>query len=285
MGDTTFNKNLFKVACWEVHDARAKEDTRAFAEMIKKTIANPGHVYEAKFHDAVPILWDGRVVVSLNADEDSLAMVPDTSSGLADKIILLRFADKLRDFPPKWKLEPMIASELPFFLRFLIDWHVPEAIKGSNRYGIKAFVHEQTQNDAALAAGVGELIEALHIYGRRRQQEHATRTAGEWLAKLTSEEGIARLVSKLTTKSLGKKLKKASAIPRGKAIDVEVVEPSTRHKGDPARYKVTFRDHIEQFSEDRLMALDEERRRLKATIRDAQKSREPGVRFSPLVLG
>ncbi|HEV3100145.1 MAG TPA: hypothetical protein VGY75_10580 [Candidatus Udaeobacter sp.] len=28
MGDTTFNKNLFKVACWEVHDARAKEDIK-----------------------------------------------------------------------------------------------------------------------------------------------------------------------------------------------------------------------------------------------------------------
>ena len=270
MGDTQFTKNLFKVACWEVHDAKAKEDPRAFAEMVKKTVANPGHVYEAKFHDAVPILWDGRVVVSLNADDDSLAMVPDTSSGLADKLILLKFSDSPRNFPPKWKLEPMIASELPYFLRFLVDWSVPEAIKGSNRYGIKAYVHEQTQNAAALAGGVEELLEAFTIFGRRRFEDHDTLTAGEWLSKLTSEDGIGRLVSKLTTKSLAKKLVKASKLHSGKAVDVEVVRSETQHKGDLTKYKVTFRDHWVKSAEDKLQEIKAKERKLKAEIRNAR---------------
>jgi hypothetical protein len=262
MGDKKFNKNLFKVACWEVHDAKAKEDRRAFAEMVKKTIANPMHDYEAKFHDSAPVLWDGRVIVTLNDDTDSLGMVPDTSSGLADKITLLKFSDEPRDFPAKWKLEQTISQEMPYFLRFLIDWPVPEAIKGAARYGIKAYMHETTRVNALLASGAGEVLEiidlwtednaidarkwtamevsvangfkAIHVYKEEVDIEEWQGTVSEFLHQVAEDKEYLRpRLNKFSTIVWGRRFRAAARIPDSGVTEL----PSSQRSG--IRYRIT----------------------------------------------
>jgi len=98
--------------------------------MIKRVVANPGMSYHAKFHDKLKVEWCGRVVTTLNDDESSLGVIPDIDTGLQDKIIVLKFADAAREFPTSTKLETTIGAEMPYLLRWLVDWMVPAEIRG-----------------------------------------------------------------------------------------------------------------------------------------------------------
>jgi len=256
-----FNKSLLKVACWQIDDGKAKQDRLGFAEALKAAIANPMHDYEAKFHDARRVEWNGRVAVTLNHDPDSLGMVPDTSSGLADKIILLKFADKPRDFPQKWLLEQTIAQEMPYFLRFLIDWPMPEGIRGGSRYGIKAYMHEQTRVNALLASGASEVLEiidiwaqdsaiddskqtalnvsatdlkAIHVYKEKAAIETWEGTVSEFLNRVAEDkEHLRPRLNKLSTIAWGKKFRAAARIPGSGVTEV----PSSQRHG--IGYRIT----------------------------------------------
>jgi hypothetical protein len=148
LSSSRFNKELANVGVWNIDDGSVNCDPRShqkFAEMLKRVVANPNLSYQPKYRDQQRVEWNGRVITTLNDDASSLGMIPDVDTGLQNKIIVLKFSDKVRKFPPNTQLEGKIKVELPRFLRWLLDYEVPAELIGESRFGINAYIHEETR--------------------------------------------------------------------------------------------------------------------------------------------
>jgi len=114
-------------------------------------------------------------MVTLNADATSVRMIPNVDASLEDKIIVLKFADQKMTFPAD--VEAVIAQELPFFLRWLVDWEMPAHIVGENRFGIKAFIHEDIRAAAIHSGEAGDVLEIIELWIHRANPTGETRAA------------------------------------------------------------------------------------------------------------
>jgi hypothetical protein len=241
LGSSDFNKELAHVGVWNIDDGKANSDPKShqkFADMIKRAVANPSMSYHGKNKDQQRVEWNGRVIVTLNDDVSSIGMIPDIDTGLEDKIIVLKFSDKSRTFPPKAQLEAIIQAELPYFLRWLVDWEVPAELIGEHRFGINAYIHEETRVAALHSGGVRDLLEIIELWIKRSRPFETigpmwTGTASEWLASVMSDDAMRPLVSKYTARMLGRKFTDASKI---RDSGVEVVQSGYKANGN--RYRI-----------------------------------------------
>lgn len=165
MGNTTFNSQLFESAYWTIDDNLAATDVashRRFSTLIKRMAANTTFEYHAKFQTPVQVSWRGRVCVTMNADEESIRMLPDLDISILDKICLFKASDQSRSFPSSTEVERSLRQELPAFARFLLDYQVPDHCRGGSRYGITSY-HEpsliRTANHSSRTFAFAELID------------------------------------------------------------------------------------------------------------------------------
>jgi hypothetical protein len=165
-GKTSFNRDLCGSAAWVVDDQTAAAtyaDQRKFVELTKRCVANPRLEYHAKYADAIPLPWSGRVMMSLNLDANSLAALPSLDSSNRDKIIALRInsGHKVK-FGSNEFVENTINTELPFFLRWLYDWQPPIEVKDSSRFGVKTYIDsfiEAAAYDNSSRSAIAEMVE------------------------------------------------------------------------------------------------------------------------------
>lgn len=144
MGQTSFNSQLFETALWTIDDNSAAVDSsthRKFSTVIKRMAANTTFEYHAKFQVPCQVKWQGRVIVTMNADEESIQLIPDLGISILDKICLFRAAQREIFFPPNRELEAIIDRELPYLARFLLSYRAPEHCLGTSRFGVKPY-HE-----------------------------------------------------------------------------------------------------------------------------------------------
>lgn len=185
-GQTPFNKDLARVACWCIDDttsAASFQDQRKATELIKKSVANPRIEYHAKYVDAVSIPWAGRVVMSLNMDANSLSVIPALDSSNRDKIMALRISDKATSkFPPNVDLEQTIREELPHFAKWLIDWKVPAYLKGAARFGIVSYIDETIASAAYDNSSRSAIAELVEFFAKRARDYF---TSPVWRGTLT----------------------------------------------------------------------------------------------------
>lgn len=146
MGATSFNSQLFESALWTIDDNSAAVTSathRKFSTVIKRMAANTTFEYHAKFQVPCQVQWQGRVVVTMNSDEESIQLIPDLGISILDKICLFRAAQRDMKFPPNRELEATIRRELPYLAKYLMDYEVPERCRGANRFGVVSY-HEQS---------------------------------------------------------------------------------------------------------------------------------------------
>jgi hypothetical protein len=257
-GATNFNRELIEMPLWCIDDGTLNSDAgshQKFSEIIKRTVANPSFSYHPKFHDQQRAEWRGRVIVTLNSDATSVRMIPNLDASLEDKVIILKFADQKMAFPAD--VEAIIARELPFFLRWLIDWEVPARIVGENRFGIKAFIHEGVRAAAICSGDTGDILEIVESWiwrsGSHLRDTYGVRwhgTATEWITEISKDDGLRPLASKFTARAIGKRFSEASRI-RGTRV---TLDPSTAKlngnryfislEEDAARQQKTVRVHF-----------------------------------------
>jgi hypothetical protein len=165
-GATAFNKDLCGSAAWVIDDQTAAAtyaDQRKFVELTKRCVANPRLEYHAKYADAIPLPWAGRVMMSLNLDAQSLAALPTLDSSNRDKIIALRVCGKHKpNFGANHYVEATINRELPHFLRWLLDWTPPAWVRDSSRFGVKTYVDsfiEAAAYDNSSRSAIAEMVE------------------------------------------------------------------------------------------------------------------------------
>jgi len=214
LGETQFNKELFESSLWTIDDTMPAADQRKhglFSSMLKKIVANRTFEWNAKFKDQQSIPWIGRIIVTCNADVESIRILPDMEASTLDKISLFKAASTKKNFP----LHKVIARELPFFCRWLLDWTIPERCVGSARFGVKSY-HEtsllETAKESSDSAQVSELLAIWkRSYFDESREEHWEGSATELLAEMLSNDAIRDIARSLTAKALGRALGKMQA--------------------------------------------------------------------------
>ncbi len=165
-GKSIFNRDLARVAAWVVDDTTSASsfmDQLKATELIKRAVANPRIEYRAMYCDGMDLPWAGRVVLSLNMDPNSLSVVPAMDSSNRDKLMAMLISSKSRqNFPPNDELEAIIAKELPYFGRFLLDWRVPAELAQNSRYGVVSYLDEAIASaayDNSPRSAIAEMVE------------------------------------------------------------------------------------------------------------------------------
>jgi hypothetical protein len=250
--NTQFNKELLEVALWCIDDAVACQDAQAhqrFSEMIKRAVANPFFAYRAMYSDSARVEWAGRVIVTFNSDISSARIIPNLDSSIADKILVLQFAKLLRTFPESGKLLNIIAAELPFVLRWLIDWTPPIQLTDGAppRFGMHSYIDADLRMKSLNAGGMSDLLEIIDLWLTRSgiplREEHGDYwegSAAAWFSKLSLDEGMRHLIAKYTARQLARKFVDASQIP---GSGVSVIEGQGHH-GNKYRIKLIGRDDV-----------------------------------------
>ena len=187
-GQTTFNKDLARVASWVIDDttsAASFQDQLKATELIKRAVANPRLEYQAKYADSIGVPWTGRVTLSLNMDANSLSVIPALDSSNRDKIMAIRIADSARGtFPSNQVLEATTEKELPHFAKWLLDWTVPKEVEEIGRFGVKSFIDEavaEAAYDNSSRSSVAELVD----YFAKQCRSYMPADKQEWRGTLT----------------------------------------------------------------------------------------------------
>jgi hypothetical protein len=167
-------------------------------------------------------------------------MIPNLNASLEDKIIVLKFADQKMQFPAN--VEEIIARELPFFLRWLLDWQTPTEIIGDARFGIKAFIHEEIRAAAIHSGEAGDILEIIELWVRCAHPKerfgpswHGTAT--EWVAEVSSFDTLKSFVTKLSARTLGRRLSELSRI-RGSRVTLD----QSKAKLNGNRYSISLEE-------------------------------------------
>lgn len=167
MGKTSFNKENAQVGIWAMDDTQGAgtwENKSALAAAVKKHIANPEVRCEGKGTNSYTIPWLGRIIAGINTDSESLDFIPNLNINILDKLMLFWWTDQWKAvFLPNKGSEAVVASELPFFLRWLLDWKEPaELISTDPRYHVKAYHHPKMldhAHDSSPEARLGEILQ------------------------------------------------------------------------------------------------------------------------------
>lgn len=143
MGEDNFNSELFGFGFWALDDGSPSVNVakmRHFSFMLKRITANGEFRSNEKFKKAVLNEWLGRLCITCNSDEESISLLPETGVSNQDKLILVRTKDKkVCEFPARKEIQEILARELPYFCKWLLDWEIPVCYIGESRFGIKAY--------------------------------------------------------------------------------------------------------------------------------------------------
>jgi hypothetical protein len=167
MGGNQFTAHLFAAPIWVLDDATPTTDSRRkahYSALVKKITANTTSTYHAKFQTPCTVRWRGRLVVTMNDDPVSIQTLPDTDLSILDKIMLFRCRDRKFLFPPNTQLETIIATELPHYGKWLLEWQPPEHVIAQNRYGVVSYHEAQTHDTAKQnneSTMFGEMLESF----------------------------------------------------------------------------------------------------------------------------
>jgi len=182
-----------------------------FSALIKKMAANRTFTLREKYRVDKLIEWNGRVVVTCNTDPESIRILPDVDLSNRDKINLFRIAERDTFAFPR-DIEPIIISELPFFLRWLLDWQPPDHVLGDTRYGVKTYCEDSLFEAARHSSSAYSFLEILFKFFEGQMQNTWEGSATEMLsAMLNDQDGLAGIASKYTTRQVGRELSKLSS--------------------------------------------------------------------------
>ena len=171
LGNTTFNEQLFHAPVWAVDDAVAAADPRrhsSYSQIVKKIVANPYQEYSAKFKKAVTFRWNGRLIITLNDDPTSIAMLPNIEGSILDKIVVLRAAPPGVSFAGA---DDKCAAELPYLADFLSNFRTPDWLSTRpdevTRFGHDSWHHPellQTAKESSDSNALHELLATWRTY-------------------------------------------------------------------------------------------------------------------------
>lgn len=188
-----------------------------YSAMVKAMVANPQAVYNQKYRAAGQVDWTGRILVSLNDDAKSLQMIPDLEQSLMEKIMIFRVErPKSYTFEEKYKLEATLERELPFALRWLLDWEVPEELHGDTRFGVKEYHHPELHRQALEADHCSSFLDILGLFLEEyatvnEDKRHWEGSAAMLLTEMSNCERVSTVSREFKTRQVGMHLRGLSS--------------------------------------------------------------------------
>ncbi len=240
-GEDGFNSHLFNSAVWAVDDVVPLTDNKShmkFSALIKKMAANRSFSVREKYRVDKLVEWNGRVVVTCNTDPESIRILPDVDLSNRDKINLFRMAER-KGFSFPHDVAAIITSELPFFLRWLLDWQPPDHVIGDTRYGVKTYCEHTLFEAARHSSSAYSFLEVLLKFFEGQIEDTWEGSATELLsAMLNDTDGLSVIAAKYTTRQVGRELSKLASQgysleqARRHATRVWIINISELSKGD-----------------------------------------------------
>jgi len=213
-GDDNFNSHLFQSAVWAVDDVVPLTDHKShmkFSALIKKMAANRTFSVREKFKIDKTIEWNGRVVVTCNTDPESIRILPDVDLSNRDKINLFKVSERDGFVFPQ-DVADIVQSELPYFLRWLLDWAPPDHIVGDSRYGVKTCCEESLFEAARHSSSAYSFLEVLLKFFEGQVSDVWTGSATDLLTAMNNDQdGLAGITAKYTTRQVGRELSKLAS--------------------------------------------------------------------------
>lgn len=144
VGETDFTDDLFGAALWAINDEESPDEKGKgkMLSKIKSSVVNPEQTFHPKFCKKLSLPWQGRIFCTLNDDALSTGQLPEVNEATRDKMMFFATQPFVGEWPERAELEAVMARELPFFLRWLLDWTPPEAVLGTgreSRMGVKSY--------------------------------------------------------------------------------------------------------------------------------------------------
>jgi len=241
LGREPFNKNMLEVGHWHIDDNMAaanKTEHTQFSEILKALIANPNIMYRPMYTDPIQIPFNGRIMISLNEDPNSLLMIPDLDMNNEDKVIVLRCSpDSPFRFPGQDQVKKILKAELKMLCHWLEEWTPPTwLVNPKYRLGMRNYIHEATRRDAAINSFDSDILGVLTILwdtddelvSLRNQKQPWTGTAAELTALIVAHRNLAPTMSSLNVRAVGMRLNKLSKT-KGSGVVVETKSKSKKH--------------------------------------------------------
>lgn len=182
VGGNEFNEHMFRVPHWCMDDDTISDDGRAQSGVqakFKKTVANTDFHCNEKFTKAGMTEWHGRLVVTANLDFMSSRILGTMDNGTLDKISLYRCLPPTFKFGNRNDIKKWIAEELPYLLRWLIEWTPPDFVLRHGRFGYRTYhdlsLMDQAHQTSRFAPFKELLIEALQFHFETHKEDVAWR--------------------------------------------------------------------------------------------------------------
>lgn len=185
MGEDAFGGELFENALWVMDDSSCASNAemhRKFSDALKKMAANRIHRVNVKYAMPANTQWMGRVIVTCNDDAKSVQMLPSLDHSIADKLMLFRVPPESVKpaFLAHEEGNEVVAQELPYFARYLLDWTVPdECFDPDPRFGgVRAYADPflvKTANQSSSTAPLAEILDDFKEFYTTSNPEK-----GEW---------------------------------------------------------------------------------------------------------
>jgi len=145
-----FNSEYLSVPHWSIDDDSPSSSLQAQSRvqaMFKKVAANQQFMRNAKYEKGCMVPWDGRIGCTTNLDFVSSRIIGPLDNSSLDKTNLFRcHAISKIKFPSRNELIKLRDAEMPYLLRWLVDYVPPDRVVPDPRYGYEAF-HEKTLLD------------------------------------------------------------------------------------------------------------------------------------------
>ncbi len=184
-GKDNFIGNLLDCPIWTCHDTQRAADNmngqNTFTQQLKRIIADRELIARAMYKEGVDVPWNGRIVVTLNTDPESLRMLPDLEQTILNKVLLLRAGDpRISDFPS----DEEVLAELPAFGSFLRDFEIPAEIR-EPRFGVVHWAHPDLLDAAHAESPTTGALEVLSIWRKEYFSGVAAPDATSWIGTAT----------------------------------------------------------------------------------------------------
>lgn len=174
-----FNVHMYEVPHWCIDDDTVSDSPQAQSNIqvvLKKSVANHDFLVNKKFNNSGMTCWMGRIICTTNLDQVSSRLLGPLDNSSMDKICVMRCKrESSFKFPEREVMGKQSAQELPFFLRWLVDWEPPAEVERDNRFGYKSFhersMLEQSTQSSRVAPFKEILIGVLDDYFKQEPQE------------------------------------------------------------------------------------------------------------------
>lgn len=250
-GNTDFNSDLIGAEIITLDDVKGsfgKEAKAIVTAEIKKQVATSSKMIHAKGKDKLPVEPTQILIMSLNLDDEDLAILPNVGGdGKEDKFSVYRVNKHKLPMPTntverRQALKRKLKEESPAFLHFLLyEWETPEDVR-SDRFITyhSPDIYERLLDDETKGGGFVEIVNhALWVGNDKTEVEGtANEIAAMVIAGVEHDKGWQKIAHGYTHNA------QTFARNLSKAMHSEHIEGKKVRKSHARMYTLTRPEHI-----------------------------------------